>query len=197
MFLCETNYKNKHNLLEHYDNEELCNRKKEINEKLKKVNERLMEQNKKSEEIKKENTVNIINNISENVIDEIFENIINNIIDNKNLNNIIDNKNLNNIIDNNMINQNNIINNEIDNKTNNKMNNTNKKIKRKTIPHTLKRKVWAYWIGETIGKTKCLCCNLSDITQMTFHCGHIISVYNNEKIVLQILNQFVSHVIVQ
>lgn len=39
--------------------------------------------------------------------------------------------------------------------------------------------MWSYWIGENIGKTKCLCCNLSDITQMTFHCGHIIPVYNN------------------
>lgn len=38
-------------------------------------------------------------------------------------------------------------------------------------------KVWDYWVGEDIGKTKCLCCNQIDITQMTFVCGHIISVH--------------------
>lgn len=64
-----------------------------------------------------------------------------------------------------------IINAEIDN--NNK---TSKKIsKKKNIPSTTKRLVWNTNIGEEIGKAKCLCCNTTDITQMSFHCGHIIA----------------------
>jgi hypothetical protein len=47
--------------------------------------------------------------------------------------------------------------------------------KKKAIPAALKRKVWAKWLGEETGKAKCLCCNLTDITQLNFHCGHIIS----------------------
>ncbi len=81
--------------------------------------------------------------------------------------------------------------NEIDNKENNSKKNkviqkNNKNFvkdfvkdnvsKRKSIPLTLKRKVWAHWIGEDIGKSKCFCCKLSEITQMSFHCGHIIAV---------------------
>jgi hypothetical protein len=49
------------------------------------------------------------------------------------------------------------------------------KPKRKNISQLMKRRVWAKHIGEEIGKTKCLCCNMSDITQLTFNCGHIIS----------------------
>jgi hypothetical protein len=51
---------------------------------------------------------------------------------------------------------------------------TKGKYKKKSIPLTLKRKVWDYWIGESVGKTKCPCCKLSDITQMNFSCGHIV-----------------------
>ncbi len=51
---------------------------------------------------------------------------------------------------------------------------TDKKPRKKSIPLTLKRKVWAKWIGENIGKIKCPCCKLTDITQMSFSCGHII-----------------------
>lgn len=49
------------------------------------------------------------------------------------------------------------------------------KKKKKTIPVALKRKVWAKWMGEDIGKAKCLRCKLTDITQLNFHCGHIIA----------------------
>ena len=49
------------------------------------------------------------------------------------------------------------------------------KKRKKPIPAALKRKVWAKWLGEETGKAKCLCCNLTDITQLNFHCGHIIS----------------------
>jgi 5-methylcytosine-specific restriction endonuclease McrA len=49
------------------------------------------------------------------------------------------------------------------------------KKKKKPIPVALKRKVWSKWVGEDIGKAKCMCCQLTDITQLSFHCGHIIA----------------------
>ena len=57
-------------------------------------------------------------------------------------------------------------------------------IKKKTIPKTLKRLVWNKYIGEEIGKAKCLCCNLTDITQMSFHCGHITAEANGGQLVV-------------
>jgi hypothetical protein len=48
-----------------------------------------------------------------------------------------------------------------------------KKPRKKTIPVALKRKVWDHWVGEQLGKTKCPCCKLTDITQLNFSCGHI------------------------
>lgn len=59
------------------------------------------------------------------------------------------------------------------------------KLKRKTIPLALRRSVWNKYIGEEIGKTACLCCKISDISQMTFSCGHIVSVYNGGDINLE------------
>jgi len=47
--------------------------------------------------------------------------------------------------------------------------------KKQKISHVMKRLVWNTYIGEEIGKIKCMCCKLSDITQLTFDCGHIIS----------------------
>lgn len=41
------------------------------------------------------------------------------------------------------------------------------------ISHLMKRMVWDKWIGEEIGKTKCPCCKMSEITQLTFIAGHI------------------------
>jgi 5-methylcytosine-specific restriction endonuclease McrA len=49
------------------------------------------------------------------------------------------------------------------------------KTKKKPIPPNLKRNVWNKYIGEDIGKAKCTCCRLVDITQLSFHCGHIIA----------------------
>jgi hypothetical protein len=46
---------------------------------------------------------------------------------------------------------------------------------RKSIPAALKRLVWNKYIGEEIGKAKCTCCNTTDITQMSFHCGHVLA----------------------
>lgn len=50
-----------------------------------------------------------------------------------------------------------------------------KKSKKKTIPLALKKLVWNKYIGEDIGKAKCLCCGLTDILQISFHCGHIVA----------------------
>lgn len=47
--------------------------------------------------------------------------------------------------------------------------------KKKRIPAAIKRLVWNIYVGETIGKTKCMCCNWTDITQSSFHCGHVIA----------------------
>jgi hypothetical protein len=50
------------------------------------------------------------------------------------------------------------------------------KVKNKTnISIMLKRIVWNNYFGEECGKAKCPCCKLSDITQLTFHCGHIMA----------------------
>jgi len=52
------------------------------------------------------------------------------------------------------------------------------KKKKKTIPSTIKKLVWNTHVGEEIGKTKCLCCKSTDITQLSFNCGHIIAEAN-------------------
>ena len=61
---------------------------------------------------------------------------------------------------------------------------TNKKDKKKSIPLSLKRNVWNKYIGEAIGKTLCLCCKLTEISQLNFSCGHIISEFNGGKVKL-------------
>lgn len=57
-----------------------------------------------------------------------------------------------------------------------------KKHKKENIPLLLKRNVWNTYIGEEIGKSKCYCCELTDITQFSFHCGHVISEYYGGKL---------------
>ena len=49
-----------------------------------------------------------------------------------------------------------------------------KPIRKKSISATMRKLVWNMNIGEEIGKSKCLCCKVSDISQLSFHCGHII-----------------------
>ena len=51
----------------------------------------------------------------------------------------------------------------------------NNSYKRKKIPKTLKQAVWNKHIGENIGKTTCIICKNNYITQMSFHCSHIIA----------------------
>lgn len=55
---------------------------------------------------------------------------------------------------------------------------TQKRTKKATIPATVKRLVWNKHIGEETGKAKCMCCKVTDITQMSFNCGHIVSEKN-------------------
>ena len=57
-------------------------------------------------------------------------------------------------------------------------------IPKQPIPLVLKRNVWNKHIGENIGKHLCLCCKLTDITQMNFSCGHIISESNGGELKL-------------
>ncbi len=61
---------------------------------------------------------------------------------------------------------------------------TSHKPKKVKIPSALKRLVWNKHIGEDIGKSKCVCCKVTDITQMSFHCGHVISEKNGGGITL-------------
>jgi hypothetical protein len=60
---------------------------------------------------------------------------------------------------------------------------THKK-KKKPISATIKRLVWNTNIGEQIGKAKCMCCNVTDITQMSFNCGHIIAESNGGETIV-------------
>ena len=59
----------------------------------------------------------------------------------------------------------------------------NKYIK-KSISSTLKRLVWNEYIGETFGKSLCVCCQVTCITQMSFHCGHVIAEANGGETIL-------------
>lgn len=58
------------------------------------------------------------------------------------------------------------------------------KKKKKHIPSTIKRLVWNAHIGEEIGKSKCLCCKITDITQLSFNCGHIIAESNGGEMIV-------------
>jgi hypothetical protein len=61
---------------------------------------------------------------------------------------------------------------------------TSSKKKKKPISATVKRLVWNTNIGEEIGKSKCLCCHSTDITQLSFHCGHIVAESNGGELIV-------------
>jgi hypothetical protein len=46
---------------------------------------------------------------------------------------------------------------------------------KRAIPKKLKIDVWNYYVSEEIGKTKCMCCQSSEIIQGHFEAGHVIS----------------------
>lgn len=52
------------------------------------------------------------------------------------------------------------------------------KKRKKTIPKSLRMAVWNTYIGDSIGKTKCPICQHQEITQMNFHCAHVIAEAN-------------------
>jgi len=102
------------------------------------------------------------------ITDENFYNELNYFLETvlNNNKNQIKKENLKNfIIDNNDINDCNI-------------NNKNKNKRKTPILATIKRMVWNANIGEELGKAKCLCCKTTDITQLSFNCGHIIAEAN-------------------
>jgi 5-methylcytosine-specific restriction endonuclease McrA len=66
--------------------------------------------------------------------------------------------------------------------TNNKSKEKVVKKKKKPIPATIKRLVWNTHIGEEKGKSKCLCCKITDITQLSFNCGHIVAESNGGEL---------------
>ena len=49
----------------------------------------------------------------------------------------------------------------------------NTKYKKKVMPSSVKRLVWNKYIGERNGKASCYCCRITEIRQMSFHCGHV------------------------
>ena len=65
-----------------------------------------------------------------------------------------------------------------------KTNESSKRKKKKAISATVKRLVWNTNIGEDIGKAKCMCCKTTDITQLSFHCGHILAEANGGETIV-------------
>ena len=59
---------------------------------------------------------------------------------------------------------------------------TEAKTRKKPIPATVKRLVWNTYIGESNGIGKCWCCEVTEIAQMRFHCGHVVAEKNGGKI---------------
>ena len=53
--------------------------------------------------------------------------------------------------------------------------NDKKKYIKKKIPKPLRMAVWNKYVGENIGKSLCLCCELNYITMFDFVCGHIVA----------------------
>jgi len=47
--------------------------------------------------------------------------------------------------------------------------------KKKNIPKVLRDDVWSKYVGDFIGKTKCLCCGIRYIKMNDFHCGHVVA----------------------
>jgi hypothetical protein len=68
-----------------------------------------------------------------------------------------------------------------DNKITKKFENTDVKSTKKAkknIPKAVRTACWDKWIGREKGVAKCLCCNINEISQFNFACGHITSEHN-------------------
>lgn len=47
--------------------------------------------------------------------------------------------------------------------------------RKKNIPKSMRVAVWNTYVGEDIGRTKCGVCRVADITQLNFHCAHVVA----------------------
>lgn len=56
------------------------------------------------------------------------------------------------------------------------------KAKKKIIPKVMKDLCWSKYIGDTVGKTKCMCCETNEIKMNDFQCGHVIAEANGGTI---------------
>jgi hypothetical protein len=74
--------------------------------------------------------------------------------------------------------------NVVSSESDNEIKNVKPKKKKKPISSTIKKLVWNTNIGEEKGKSKCLCCKSTEITQMSFHCGHIIAESNGGETIV-------------
>jgi hypothetical protein len=55
------------------------------------------------------------------------------------------------------------------------------KVKKKSIPKVMKDLCWSKYVGDTVGKTRCACCETNDIKMNDFQCGHVIAEANGGK----------------
>ncbi len=60
-----------------------------------------------------------------------------------------------------------------------------KPYKKQYISLVLKKLVWNKYIGKEIGQAKCYCCKLTDIHQISFHCGHVIAEKNGGNLTVE------------
>ena len=58
----------------------------------------------------------------------------------------------------------------------------NKKKNKRKIDFRVRQNVWNKYIGESIAKSKCYCCKMTDISMFNFNCGHVISVHDGGTI---------------
>lgn len=58
-------------------------------------------------------------------------------------------------------------------------------VSKRPISKALKIACWNRFIGEEVGKAKCVCCNLHSITQHHFHCGHVLAEAQGGKVLLE------------
>ena len=53
-----------------------------------------------------------------------------------------------------------------------------KRKRKKPIPKSVKNAVWIMHVGESVATSTCFCCKVKTISQMTFHCGHVVAEAN-------------------
>lgn len=56
------------------------------------------------------------------------------------------------------------------------------KVKKKAIPKVMKDLCWSKYVGDSIGKTLCMCCETNEIKMNDFQCGHVIAEANGGMI---------------